>query len=342
MKAMLKKTLFAAACVAATASASAQTVTLKVHHFLPANSFAQTMFIQPWCDKIAKESADKMKCQIYPSMQLGGKPGQLYDQVKDGVVDVVWTLPGYTPGRFPKTEVFELPFMMNTPEATSKALWDYVEKYDQEEFKDIKPVAFHVHAAGVFHMVDKPIKQMADLKGLKVRAPTRLTNKYLAALGATPVAMPVPQVGEALAKSVIDGALVPFEVVPAVKIQELVKYHSATDAKAPAIYTSAFVFAMNKAKYESLPADLKKVIDDNSGKATSGMAGKAFYDADLEGKKTTEKNTHNVIAVKDLKAFQTAGQAVADDWVKEMSEKGVNGKQLIDAAKSLIAKNAGK
>lgn len=147
MKAMLKKTLFAAACVAATASASAQTVTLKVHHFLPANSFAQTMFIQPWCDKIAKESADKMKCQIYPSMQLGGKPGQLYDQVKDGVVDVVWTLPGYTPGRFPKTEVFELPFMMNTPEATSKALWDYVEKYDQEEFKDIKPVAFHVHAA---------------------------------------------------------------------------------------------------------------------------------------------------------------------------------------------------
>jgi TRAP-type transport system periplasmic protein len=239
-------------------------------------------------------------------------------------------------------EVFELPFMMQSPEGTSKAVWDYVQLNDMAEFKDIHPLAFHVHGDGVFHMVNKPIKVMADLKDLKVRAPTRQTNKMLAALGATPVAMPVPQVSEALAKSVIDGALVPYEVVPAVKIQELVKFHSETDPVEPAIYTSVFVLAMNKAKYDSLPADLKKVIDANSGKALSGIAGKAFLAADEEGKKLTTKNTTNVIPKSELVAWKKVGQTVTDAWVAEVTAKGANGKQLLDSARALIAKNTDK
>ena len=338
------KFIFAAAFAAISAlvapAVRAQEVTLKVHHFLPAGSYANTMFIQPWCDRIAKESNNKMKCQIYPSMQLGGTPPQLIDQVRDGVVDVIWTLPGYTPGRFPMVEVFELPFMMQSQEATSKAVWDYVGQYAPNEFKDIKPLAFHVHGDGVFHMVNKPIAKLADLKGLKVRAPTRQTNKLLSALGATPVAMPVPQVGEALAKSVIDGALVPYEVVPSVKIQELVKYHSETDPSEPAIYTSVFVFGMNKAKYDSLSADLKKVIDNNSGKAFSGQIGKTFLLADAEGKKTAAKNTFNVIPKQELEKFKSAGQSVTDAWVSDMTAKGANGKQLLDSARALITKNS--
>jgi TRAP-type C4-dicarboxylate transport system substrate-binding protein len=341
MSPKLASTLAALAAALLTTAANAQEVTLKVHHFLPAGSYANTMFIQPWCERIAKESANKMKCQIYPSMQLGGTPPQLVDQVRDGVVDVIWTLPGYTPGRFPLVEVFELPFMMQSPEATSKALWDYVGQFAPNEFASVKPLAFHVHGDGVFHMVNKPIKTMADLKGLKLRAPTRQTNKLLAALGATPVAMPVPQVGEALAKSVIDGALVPYEVVPSVKIQELVKYHSETDPAEPAIYTSTFVFAMNKAKYESLSPELKKVIDNNSGQAFSGQIGKVFLAADAEGKKTAAKNTFNVIPKQELNSFKVAGQIVTDAWVADMTAKGINGKQLLDGARTLIARHAG-
>jgi TRAP-type C4-dicarboxylate transport system substrate-binding protein len=275
-------------------------------------------------------------------MQLGGTPPQLFDQVKDGIVDVIWTLPGYTAGRFPLVEVFELPFMMQNPESTSKALWDYVQQYDAAEFKDIHPLAFHVHGDGVFHMVKKPVKVMADLKDQKVRAPTRQTNKMLAALGATPVSMPVPAVSESLAKSVIDGALVPYEVVPAVKIQELVKFHSETDPAEPAIYTSVFVLAMNKARYESLPPDLKKVIDANSGKSLSGMAGKAFLQADEEGKKTTTKNTTNVIPKSELESWKKVGQTVTDAWVAEVTANGANGKMLLDNARALIVKNSGK
>jgi TRAP-type C4-dicarboxylate transport system substrate-binding protein len=343
-EATMKKLLCAAsaALLFAGASAQAQDVTLKVHHFLPAGSAANTMFIMPWCDKIAKESNNRMKCQIYPSMQLGGTPPQLYDQVRDGVVDVIWTLPGYTAGRFPLVEVFELPFMMRSAEGTSKALWDYVQQYAPNEFADVRLIATHVHGPGVFHTTNKPIKTLADLKGMKVRAPTRQTNRFLAALGATPVAMPVPQVGESLSKGVIEGAVIPYEVVPSVKVQELTKFHSETDTAVPAFYTSTFIFAMNKAKYDALPADLKKVIDANSGQALSGEIGRAFVEADVIGKKTIAANTINVIPKEELENWIKLGQPLADAWIADVSAKGANGKQLYDSAKALIAKHSTK
>lgn len=331
----------AAGLALASLATQAQEVTLKVHFFLPAGSYANTLFITPWCEKVARESANRLKCQIYPSMQLGGTPPQLFEQARDGVADIVWTLPGYTAGRFPSVEAFELPFMMQSPEATSKALWDYVQQHSAAEFKDVKPLAFHVHGDGVFHMTNKPVKTMADLRGLKLRAPTRLTNKFIAMLGATPVSMPVPQVGDALSKGVIDGAVVPYEVVPSVKIQELVKFHSETDPAEPAFYTSTFIFAMNKAKYESMPADLKKVIDANSGQALSGQIGRAFLQADIEGKKLTAKNTTNVIPAAELNTWKAIGNKLAGDWVNEMNGKGLPGQKLLDDARALIAKHAG-
>lgn len=332
----IRSLLALAGLVAAAHSAQAQEVTLKVHYFLPPTSYANTLFIQPWCDKIAKESNNRMKCQSYPSMQLGGTPPQLYEQVRDGVADVVWTLPGYTAGRFPSVEAFELPFMMKSPEATSKALWDYTQMHSGNEFKDVHPLAFHVHGPGVFHMSSKPVKTMADLRGLKMRAPTRLTNKFIAMLGATPVSMPVPQVGDALSKGVIDGAVVPYEVVPSVKIQELVKYHSETDPAEAAFYTSTFIFAMNKAKYESLPPDLKRVIDNNSGQALSGQIGRAFTQADAEGKKLTAGNTTNVIPAAELVQWKKLGDKLSADWVKDVTAKGLDGRKLLDDARALI------
>jgi len=331
----------AIAVALAATTAWPQEITLKVHHFLPAGSYANSRFIQPWCDKIAKESNGRLKCQVYPSMQLGGTPGQLYDQVKDGAVDVIWSLPGYTAGRFPTIEAFELPFMMVDAEATSKALWDYVQQDAAAEFKDVHPIAFHVHGPGVFHMRGKPIRTMADLKGMKVRAPTRQTNRFLAALGATPVAMPVPQVSEALAKGVSDGAVVPYEVVPSVKIQDIAKFHSETDPSEPAFYTATFMFVMNKDRYASLPPELKKVIDANSGQALSGQIGKVFIASDAEGRKLTAKNTTNVIGKAELQGWKKVGQAVSDQWVADMDAKGANGAQLLATARSLIAKHSG-
>lgn len=149
-------------------------------------------------------------------------------------------------------------------------------------------------ATAWFHVIKKPIKSLDDVKDLKLRAPTRLSNKLLSALGATPVAMPVPATSEALAKGVIDGALMPYEVVPSVKLQEMVEFHSETDPAEPAIYTSVFMFAMNKARYEGLPEDLHKVIDRNSGQSAVGPDRQDLLGGRCEGKKAAAANHFNM------------------------------------------------
>ena len=175
---------------------------------------------------------------------------------------------------------------------------------------------------------------------MKVRAPTRQTNRFLAALGATPVAMPVPQVGEALAKGVIDGAVIPWEVVPSVKVQELTKFHTETDAAAPAFYTSTFIFAMNKAKYAALPPDLKKVIDANSGvDALRARSARRSPRPTSSARRPSPASSVNVIPRAELDAWVKLGQPVADAWVADVSAKGANGKQLLEGAKALIDKN---
>ena len=123
------RVLALAAFVLCSASAAAQDVTLKVHHFWPPQAMPPTKILQPWCDRIAADSAGRLKCQVFAAMQLGGTPAQLIDQAKDGVVDIVFTLPGYTAGRFPIMEVFELPFMNDSAEAGDKERWDFYNKW---------------------------------------------------------------------------------------------------------------------------------------------------------------------------------------------------------------------
>jgi len=315
---------------------SAQTVTLKVHHFLPPASTTHARFIVPWCEKIAKESGGKLKCQIYPSMQLGGTPQQLFDQAKDGVADIIWTVPGYQAGRFPVSEVFELPFMINDSERASRGLWHYAMKNATAEFKGVKPLLFHVHDGALMNTTKKPVKTLEDLKGMKVRAPTRLGTKMVAALGATPVPMPLPQAAEALSKGVIDGALIPWEVVPSMKFEEITKFHTESPAGSPQMLNAVFVFAMNQAKYDSLSPDLKKVIDNNSGADASAWVGKLFAEDAAPGRKSAEqrKNAIYVLPDAEIKRWVTATNQIDDEWVKDMNARGFDGKRLLEEARA--------
>ena len=321
---------------------SAQEITLKVSHFWAPQAMAPTKIIGPWCDKINKESGGKLKCQIFPAMSLGGTPAQAYDQAKDGIADVVYTLPGYTAGRFPLMEAFELPFMNLNAEASSQAVWDYylTTPAVQKEFAGVKPLAFHTHDEGYVHTKDRQVKTIADFKGLKMRAPTRQTNKLLAKLGATPVSMPLPAIPDAVSKGVIDGFMLPWEVIPSVKLHEMVKFHSETDPKERALYSAVFIMAMNPAKYDSLPADLKKVIDNNSGAALVKHIGKTWDESAAPGRKAASdrKNTFYMIPSSELAQWKAASASLYDEWIAEATAKGNDGKALLAKAQSLIKK----
>lgn len=318
-------------------SAMAQEVTLRLHQFLPPQANVPKLILDVWADNVEEASEGRIKVERYPAMQLGGTPPELMDQAIDGVADVVWTVVGYTPGRYPSTEVFELPFMMTNARAASSAYWQMFEKHMKDsEFKDVHILGAWVHGPGMLH-TNKEVRTPADLQGMKIRGGSRLANALLEKVGATPVGMPVPAIPEALSKGVIDGATIPWEVTPALKVPELVSNH--TEFEGNALYVLTFVLAMNKDKYESLPDDLKKVVDENSGLEFSIFAGGTQADADGPARQTAVDMGNNIITVSEEEAqvWRDAAQPIYDEWIAEMNEKGIDGQALIDEARQLMA-----
>jgi TRAP-type C4-dicarboxylate transport system substrate-binding protein len=329
----------AAPAVLRVAPANAAEVTLRLHHFLPAVSSVHKFLLDPWTKRIESGTGGRLKIDIYPSMQLGGAPPQLYDQAKDGVADIIWTLPGYTASRFPTTEVFELPFIASRQGiVNARAAQAFADEHLKEETKDVKLLSFWCHDHGLIH-ANRQVKTMEDLKGLKLRFPTRLAGEALKALGASPIGMPVPQVPESLAQKVLDGAVIPWEVVPAVKVHELVKYHTEIPGS-PTFYTASFMLAMNPAKYNSLPADLKKVLDAESGMTFATAAGKMWDDVGLDISEMVRKRGNIITTIDESEKarWMKTTEPVADGWIKQMKERNLDGGKLIEAAKAALAK----
>ena len=338
----LAESILALVMTASAAAASAQTVTLRVHHATPGSSIYQTELIQPWCDKIAAQSSNRMKCEIYPSMQLGGTAAQLFDQVRDGIVDAIWTNPGFKPGSFTKTEVFELPFMVKGAEGGSRALWDFIQAHAMDEYRGVRVVWVAVTDPQLLHFSNKNVRTLEESANLKVRAPSRYAAKGLVALGMATVQMPSMAITESLSKGVIDGTMMTWSGVPMLKLDEVTKFHLDVPEGQTGFFASATVFAMNPAKYDSLPADLKKVIDANTGRETSAVAGKFFADkisayAPL-GNAGGGRNVR--LSKEEYARWVKATESVEVDWVKEVSAKGADGKKMLDDAKALVNKYA--
>jgi TRAP-type C4-dicarboxylate transport system substrate-binding protein len=319
---------------ATTALAADETLTL--HQFLPAQANVPVQVLDVWADKVEAASDGRIEIERYPSMQLGGTPPELMDQAIDGVADIVWTVVGYTPGRYPTTEVFELPFMVSDARAASYAYWKMFEEHMQDgEFADLKILGTWVHGPGMFH-TNKPVAVPSDLEGMKIRGGSRLVNDLLTRVGAEPIGMPVPAVSEALSKGVLDGTTIPWEVTSALKVPELVKNH--TEFEGPALYNLTFVLAMNKDRYESLPEDLQKVIDDNSGLAFSIFAGGTQADADGPARQIAVDLGNNIFTVTEeqAKEWDALVNPIYETWVADMESKGIDGQALIDEAKTLM------
>jgi TRAP-type C4-dicarboxylate transport system substrate-binding protein len=235
--------------------------------------------------------------------------------------------------------VFELPFTMTDAGDMSAAYWELAEEQMMDQdFADFKVLGVWVHGPGVIHSAD-PIEVPGDLNGVKLRAPTRVTNKLFTNLGATTVGMPVPAIPEALSKGVVDATVIPWEVTGALKVAELVENH--TEFEGPAIYTTTFIFAMNKEKYESLPDDLKAAIDSQSGADFSRMAGAQMQADDIPSREAALDMGNNLITLSEADAgpWREAAASTTAEWIAEMDEKGIDGNALIARAKELLDKH---
>ncbi len=325
-------------------AASAQEYAFKLHHFLSAKAPAHTRMLEPWARQVEANSGGKVKIEIYPSMSLGGKPPELIQQARDGVVDLVWTVNGYTPGLFPRTEVFELPTVyVNDPKATNLAMAEMFEDTLKKDFAGVEVMFLHVHAGQAIHMVDKLVRKPEDFAGLKLRIPSRTGAWVIEALGASPVAMPVPELPQALSKKVVDGALIPWEIIPPLRLQQQTKYQIEGHDRAR-LGTTTFQVSMNKARWDGLPEDVKKAFRDASGEAWLKDVGDYWRAGDDFGIQLAVKagNEHVVLTEAETEALMAAVSPVVDRWIEEVSAKGIDGAALVERARALIAKHAAK
>jgi TRAP-type C4-dicarboxylate transport system substrate-binding protein len=330
----------AAACAALAAPVSAQTINMKLHHFLGPKAPAHTQMLVPWAERVEKASGGKVKIEVFPSMALGGKPPQLINQARDGVVDIIWTVNGYTANLFPRSEVFELPFVhTNSATATSLAMREMYDQYLKPEYTGVHPLFLHVHAGQAIHMVDKEVRKPDDLKGLKMRIPTRTGAWIIEALGASPVGMPVPDLPQALSKKVIDGAFIPWEIIPPLKLQDMTKFQ-IEGANRVRFGTTTFQVSMNQKRWDSLPADVQKAFTDQSGEAWVREVGQIWTKSEDVGIGLALKagNKHIQLTDAELAVFRAKLEPVVQRWIDEVKTQGIDGVALVAAARAGIAK----
>jgi TRAP-type transport system periplasmic protein len=322
------------------ARAAAPSTTLKLHHFFSSVSCGHEKFLVPWARKVGLESDGRIRIDIFPSMQLGGAPAQLFDQARDGTADIVWAMPSNTPERFAKIEAFELPFLPSRRAlVNSKAIEDYAAANLQDEFRDYHPICFSCRDHGVVH-ANRTVGSIEDLKGLRLHVTNRFAGEALRALGAHGVSAPMPQVPMAIAGHVIDGCLDPWDVVPALRLSDLLKFHA--DFAESSLSTATIVLAMNKTAYDRLPGDLKTVMDNNSGQFAAGLAGAMW---DLEAKTVADMvrgpgDAITVLTAEDVARGRKATESVIAAWLKQMKERKVDGGKLIASVRDLLARYA--
>lgn len=334
-----RKTIAAMALGIATFSAGgafAAEYEFKLHQFLGANAPAQTKMLQPWADAVAEASGGKVHIEIFPSMTLGGRPPELISQVRDGVVDLVWTVNGYTPGLFPRTEVFELPTVYkNDPAATNMAMADIFESDLKQEYAGVEVMFLHVHAGQGIHMRDVEVRSPADLEGKKMRIPTRTGAWIIEALGASPAAMPVPELPPALQKGVVDGAFIPWEIIPPLKIHEQTKVQ-IEGADETRFGNTVFQVSMNQARWDGLPEDVQKAFRAASGGDWPKTVGEIWRASDDFGINMAVEsgNTHITLTEDETNAFNELLLPVVDRWIDEVGEIGIDGAALVDQARA--------
>ena len=315
-------------------------IKLILHHLHSPKAPTHTKFLVPWAKKVEKMSNGRILIEIFPSMTLGGKPNELYKQARDGTADIVWTVSGYTPGVFPRTEVYELPTVhVGDSLATNIAIKENMDLI-KDDYKNVKPLMIHVHAGNVLHTVDKKITSVKDLKGLKLRTPSRTGGWLISELGAEPAGMPLPALPQALSKHAVDGALIPFEVFPPFKFHQLTDYSTLEDG-GKRFGTSVFLVLMNKDKFNSLPKELQDILEKSMDMDMVKKIGKLWMDVEKPGIKMQKDSGGKVneLSKSATEEFDALGEKVVQRWIKEVSSKGIDGRKLVDEARKAIKRN---
>ncbi|WP_201618364.1 TRAP transporter substrate-binding protein [Psychrobacter urativorans] len=316
-------------------NAVADTTILRFAHFWPATSATHKDVFEPWARKVEEESDGRIKVEIYPSATLS-KTDAAYDSTAKGTVDIGSQLQGYSNGRFPLTQITELPGLSNSATQMNCMLQTlYDDGVISSEYEDTHLLFMMGTGPGGIHTVDKPIRTPDDLRGLRIRRPSAIAGDIIEAAGGTPVGLPATDVYTSLQRGVLDGLSLPWDATGSFKLIELVNTHTNIP-----FYSSAIVVTMNKDKYESLTDDLKKVIDDNSGKEMAAVAGKVFDEEDDKFMAEAKAKGDIMIDISDPlndPAWKGPLEAGTQKYLKDVENLGLDAQTVYQKAKEASA-----
>jgi TRAP-type C4-dicarboxylate transport system substrate-binding protein len=314
--------------------AAAQTIDLKLSHWGPPTHVNQKVFL-PWAEMIEKKSGGKMKVTVFPGGVLG-KPADHWDMGQNGVVDISWGTHNYTAGRFLLTSAMDLPFLVNSAKGGSRALHEFYLKHLQKEHEKVKVLWLQCPAPFQLHMTKKAALTPDDLAGVRIRTGGGQLSEIVKSLGAVPVALSVPETYNAMERGVVDGTILPYEAAKAFKLSEVTKHVVGVG-----IYTASQFTIMNLDKYNSLPPDLRKVIDELSGPWGAEFAGAAWDKAEDEGLAAIKAAgiQHHKISDQQRAAWREKTKTVEEEWVRTMEAKGLPAKQALADLKELLKKH---
>lgn len=331
-----KTSLFIMLSLSLAMPALANTETLRLHHFLGPNSPAQTILLEPFAQKLHEESNGQLEISIHPGMSLGGAPGDLYRQLVEGEVDMIWTLAGYHPGQFPRTEVFELPSVhFRSAYATNRAIYANLDLI-QADYADVKPLLIHVHGGNALLLRNQSINSTADVRNLRIHTPSRTGSWLLEAWNSREQTIPVLRMHDAFSNNEIDGALLPLEIFNSLNLgSQVTEIMQGSDGSR--FGTAVLLLLMNKERYESLPAHLREIIDNQIGQDLYRSAGLAWDD--LEAPVFREyRDRVNRLDISTIYDFEALSEQVVNRWIEDMNSQGIDGATLVRQARRYIAR----
>lgn len=316
--------------------AKAADVTLKISNYLPPRHGFTADFMAPWAAEIAERTNGEVAVEVYDATSAFGKIDRQADQVRAGVMDIGLGLNGIPRDRYPSAAVIEMPFMVEDARAGSHALWSlYKEGALGSDYEEFKVLGLFTHHGGLLHTVDKPVRTLEDLAGLRLRTPSPAVSAMLEAVGGSPVGLPPAAIYENLQKGSLDGVITTWDLVGAVRANELLKYH--TDART---YAAGFHVVMNQGKFDGLPTEIRDVLEDMTGDNLVAKFGDWWDAWDARGKNDAIERGNEIIEIDTdtRNAWRAQLQPMIDSFLAGMKDQGVADPQALYArAQELVA-----
>jgi TRAP-type C4-dicarboxylate transport system substrate-binding protein len=340
MKSRFAAPVYAAAfaallCGATGAQAQEKSFDLKISHWVPPSHPLQKA-LEEWGASVEKDSGGTIHYKVYPSQQLG-KAFDHYDMARDGIADLTYINPGYTPGRFPIIAAGELPFLMSNAKGGSIALDNWYRKYAGKEMKDVKFCLAFVHDPGAIHSVSKKVMVPGDIKGMKIRPAQGTIARFVTLLGGTNVQASAPQVRETLARGVADAVTFPWGSIILFGIDKVTKYHMNVP-----LYVTTFAFVFNKAKYDQMSDKQKKVIDNHCNAKWAEKVAAPWADFEHDGiaklKAESGQDVYDISAAQ-LAEWQKAAKPLEAAWADGAKKAGIDPAKAISDLRSELKKN---